>query len=254
MALDDGRLSPPPESVSAADRLLAPPLRLVGRWLHRPAVSAWVVGSEYVRRAYAGAGIKANVLPLPVAVAQLPHVPFAQRHGAVFVGRLTHDKGALDLVKLAHSPAPLEIHAVGTGPLEGQLREQARDLPNLHVHGNLGPGEVWRRLSAARMLVVPSRWAEPVGLGALEAMAMGTPVIAYRVGGLAEAVGGAGAGVLTGPDAGELAAACRALDTDEPLWLQLSAAGRAHVAEHHRPGDYVARLMSVYAAAGAGPV
>ncbi len=67
---------------------------------------------------------------------------------------------------------------------------------------------VWRRVGAARVVVVPSRWAEPVGLTALEAMAAGTPVVAYRVGGLAEEVARAGGGVLIEPDPAALAAAC----------------------------------------------
>ena len=169
----------------------------------------------------------------------------------VFAGRLAHHKGALDLVELARRAPRLEVSVLGPGPLTAALREHARRLPNLAVLGDSDRDAVWRRVGAARVVVVPSRWAEPVGLTALEAMAAGTPVVAYRVGGLAEEVARAGGGVLIEPDPAALAAACIELHDNAERWAALSEAGRAHVAAEHRPGRYVERLVDVYAAAGA---
>jgi UDP-glucose:(glucosyl)LPS alpha-1,2-glucosyltransferase len=74
--------------------------------------------------------------------------------------------------------------------------------------------------------VVPSRWPEPFGLTALEAMANGTALICSPHGNLPELV--RDAAVLTDPDdAGALAAAITALARDEPRRAALGAAGLA---------------------------
>lgn len=252
LAFDDGDRRPPTAAISTSDRALAPALRVVAAALHRPAVDAWVAGSSHVARAYARIGIEAAVLGLPTAAPGGAPLPFAQRRGLVFAGRLAPHKGALDLVELARRAPSLHLSVLGPGPLADTVREHSRRLPNLSVLGDLEPDLVWRRVAGARVAVVPSRWAEPVGLTALEAMAVGTPVVAYRVGGLAEEVGRAGGGMLIAPDPAALAIACLHLHDDEQSWTALSQAGRAHIAREHRPERYVERLVDVYAAAVAG--
>jgi glycosyltransferase involved in cell wall biosynthesis len=80
----------------------------------------------------------------------------------------------------------------------------------------------------ARMLVLPS-WHEGFGLPALEAMALGVPVVASSRGALPEVVGDAG--VLVSPDdARGLAAAIEALLASPERRAQLSAAGMARAA------------------------
>ncbi len=192
--LHDGAL-PPPLPSTASDRWLARALRAINATRHRPSIDAWVAGSDYVARAYARVGVEARVLPLPTAAPEgLGSSPFAERRGVVFAGRLAHHKGVLDAVELARRAPALEVSVLGPGPLTAAVREHARGLSNLSVLGDLDPEAVWRRIAGAQVVVVPSRWAEPVGLTALEAMAVGTPVVAYRVGGLAEQVHRAGAG------------------------------------------------------------
>lgn len=54
-------------------------------------------------------------------------------------------------------------------------------------------------MSRAACVVVPSLWPEPFGLVALEAQRLGTPVVASRVGGLAELVDDGKTGILVPP-------------------------------------------------------
>lgn len=247
-ALDDRAHPPPPAALSASDRLLAPALRAVHATLHRRAVDAWVAGSDHVARAYGRIGLQAQVLALPTAAPDgLPRISFAERRGVVFAGRLAPHKGVLDVVELARRAPQLEVTVLGPGPLTDVVRERARWLPNLLVLGDLRTADVWPRLAAARVAVVPSRWAEPVGLTALEAMAVGTPVVAYRVGGLAEEVSAAGGGIVIDSDPAALTAAAVGLHSDETRWTALSQAGRAHIAREHAPARYVERLLEVYA-------
>lgn len=248
---DDGSALRPSPARPLADRTLSAALRPVHRRWHRPAVRAWVAASQHVADVHARLGIHATVLPLPTSAPPGRDPAWPQRSGIVYVGRIAAEKGVLDLVDLARRVPEIRVAAVGGGPLEPVLRRSAGGVRNLELTGPVSPDEVWRRLRAARVAVLPSRWAEPAGLAALEAMAVGTPVVAHAVGGLAEEVRGAEGGVLVPADPASLAEACRALHADEARWRRLSAAGRRHVVCEHDPGRYAERMVAVYAAAGA---
>jgi glycosyltransferase involved in cell wall biosynthesis len=93
---------------------------------------------------------------------------------------------------------------------------------------------------------VPSLWAEPFGLVALEAMAMGTPVVAARSGGLAEVLVDGETGYLTPPgDSNSLAAALRRVLEDDDLRSRMSSAARLR-AERFREDPVISELERIY--------
>jgi glycosyltransferase involved in cell wall biosynthesis len=232
-------------------RALRSALHGVRRTLHLPRVSKWVAVSRFVAAAYDRHGISATVLPNFTPAAAAPPLSFDERAGAVFFGRLTEEKGARDLVELARASPELGITVAGRGPLADELAAAAAELPNLELRGFVDAREVTRLLRAARLALVPSRWQEPAGLVALEAMAQGTPVVAYASGGLAEYVRDAGAGVVVAPEVRELTRAAGELWGDRPAWERLSAAGPRAVERAHSGNRYVERLEAIYARAGA---
>ena len=178
--------------------------------------------------------------------------PFEERRGVLFVGRLTDAKGVPDVVELARRLPQVPVAVAGWGPLEDWLRSKSEGVENLEYVGFLERDALTERLARSRLLVVPSRWQEPAGLVALEAMAEGTPVIAYASGGLAEYVGDSGGGEVVRPDPDELAAATRHLYADNERWGRLSAGGREWVTSEHSPARYLDRLEVLYERAGAG--
>jgi glycosyltransferase involved in cell wall biosynthesis len=106
------------------------------------------------------------------------------------------------------------------------------------------PGDL---LAACDALVLPAR-REGLGVSALEAMAASRPVIASRVGGLAEAVVHERTGLLVEPgDVDALAEAIERLAADRGLALRLGAAGPARVAEGFLPEQMVSAYEKVYA-------
>ena len=106
---------------------------------------------------------------------------------------------------------------------------------------------VLEAMTRAAIVVVPSRWNEPFGLTALEAIACGAPLIVSPRGGLPEVAGAAA--IYAEPDApGEIAAAILALAADPARRAALSAAGRERARRFDTPVA-AARLAALRRAA-----
>jgi glycosyltransferase involved in cell wall biosynthesis len=231
-------------------RALRTALGGIRRRVHVPRITRFVAVSRHMAATFAAHGIQAEVLANFVERderAERP--PYEERTGIVFVGRLTEEKGARDMIALAQGLPEVPVTVVGRGPLETEVQAAARTVPNLEHAGFLAPDAVTARLRAARLAALPSRWQEPAGLVALEAMAEGTPVVAYASGGLAEYVRDAGAGEVVPPSAPTLVEASRALYRDRDAWSRAAAAGERAVERDHSPERYGERLERVYAAA-----
>jgi glycosyltransferase involved in cell wall biosynthesis len=161
--------------------------------------------------------LEAHVVYCPVEL-DVPDVPApwpdsANGGGPIvgFVGRIEPRKGPLDLVHAAaaiHAGAPgARIVLVGDDPYDSapEYAAQVRAAEGVeHVPWVADGAAVMRHLD---VLVAPSR-QEPFGTVLAEAMAAGTPVVATRVGGLAEVVADGETGILVAPgQPAELAAA-----------------------------------------------
>ncbi len=93
--------------------------------------------------------------------------------------------------------------------------------------------EVREVLGRMQLLVMPTVYFESFGIAAVEATAMGLPVVASRVGGLAEIVEDGRTGFLVKPgDAVELAGAVRRLMDSPDMRARMGQAGRRRAVEH----------------------
>lgn len=105
----------------------------------------------------------------------------------LFIGRLEYGHKGLDLLLGAWAHACKRVDAnlliAGTGPDEERMREAIRDAGlsgRVQMLGWLSGDKKFQALSDARLLVVPSRH-ETFGLVAIDALAAGTPVIAFDI-------------------------------------------------------------------------
>jgi len=209
----------------------------------------------------------ARALPMPVTVIenawddQVFHAEgaggFEARSGAVFVGRLVSDKGAIIAVqaiaRLHDAGHALPLTIMGEGPERAALTAEAERLGVsglVRFVGRQAPEGVAALLRAARYLLVPSLWEEPFGIVALEGIACGCLIVATDGGGLADAVGGAGLLVPRG-DVDAMAAAIVRLEADATLRSRLEAARAAHLAAH-RPRVVAERHLAILASGGLG--
>jgi glycosyltransferase involved in cell wall biosynthesis len=237
------------DETRARFRLLNAALRPVHRRVHAPRVNAFVAVSRFVARVHAAHGIDASVFPNFVlaresGAADIPS--FEERNGIVFLGRLRPEKGVLDVVGMAKRLPEITVTIVGAGDLEPMLRREAGLLGNLKLAGFVPDPDVRDTLRRARVVVIPSRCQDAGPLVPLEAMAHGTPVVAYSMGGLGEYVVDSGGGRVVPVDVDALATTSLELHEDRRTWDRLSAAGFEAVTQRHSPEVYAARIEDLY--------
>jgi glycosyltransferase involved in cell wall biosynthesis len=165
----------------------------------------------------------------------------ADRSGdLIFVGRLVSDKGVDLLLRalaaLRQSGIQSRLTIVGDGPERPALERQAQDLglsASITFVGQENGSGLAERLNHHRILVVPSRWPEPFGIVALEAIACGCVVVGSAEGGLPEAIGPCG---LTFPNGNEaaLAAVLRELLENPQRVAELRSGAGAHLGRFSR--------------------
>jgi glycosyltransferase involved in cell wall biosynthesis len=162
-------------------------------------VDTFVVPSEFVRDRYVAAGFDPERFVVkPHAVPHSGEVRSGAGDGVVFLGRLEEDKGFADLLRAWDSSLG-RLVVVGDGRLRADAEERARTDPSVQVLGQLPWEAGMEVLRSARVAVVPARSYESFGLVVIEAFAHGVPVVASRLGALAELVDDGETGALTAP-------------------------------------------------------
>jgi glycosyltransferase involved in cell wall biosynthesis len=152
--------------------------------------------------------------------------------GVLYIGRLTATKGVDVLIDAIRQRGGESLTIVGDGPERSTLEGAASDLANVSFTGMLPHARAQEYLARARMLVLPSRHeGQPNVL--MEAMALGVPVIASRVGGVPDLVVDGETGLLVEPgDAPGLSRAIARIATDDALRARLAANGIAAMRRH----------------------
>jgi glycosyltransferase involved in cell wall biosynthesis len=131
--------------------------------------------------------------------------------GAVFAGRFSREKGAAEAIEIAGA-AGVHIDLYGD-PYDPAYAEECvyrrRAEPWVAVHAAVPRATLWEIMVRAAVVLCPAGWEEPFGLVAAEAQAAGTPVVAFRRGGLREVIVDGLTGFLIAPD--DLPAAAQAV-------------------------------------------
>lgn len=172
----------------------------------------------------------------------------------VFLGRLVSDKGVdlllRALAQLANEGLRPSLSIIGEGPEEARLRKLGTELglaERVIFHGGVVGDELVALLNRHRVMVVPSLWAEPFGIVALEGIACGCVIVGSSAGGLSDAIGGCG---LTFPN-GDVAvlASCLQRVLSEPALLEDLRKGSAEHLARHSSRAVASAYLEVFARA-----
>jgi glycosyltransferase involved in cell wall biosynthesis len=147
--------------------------------------------SDYQRRPLSGARWLATVPHgLPAELHALNAHPTGDY--LVFLGRISPEKGPEVAIRLAKGAGvPLRIAAKVDNVDRAYFKEVVEPLldhPLVEFVGEIGDAQKSEFLRNARALLFPIRWPEPFGLVMIEAMACGTPVVAFDCGSVSEVV------------------------------------------------------------------
>ena len=161
-------------------------------------VSQYIALTQFQREWMIEGGLPSSrITVVPNSLSSDPGQAAGAREGLLFAGRLSVEKGIGPLLSAA-ALVPGLVAVAGDGPYAQQV--QRADTEGLVTYlGHLSRAAVAERIGAAIALVVPSVWFEGFPLVLLEAFARGTPVIASRIGSLAELVEHGKTGLLAEP-------------------------------------------------------
>ena len=218
-----------------------------GTW--RTKVDRFIALTEFAKAKFVEAGFPADKIAVKpnFAADTGARTSEGDRHGALFVGRLSPEKGIGTLLA-AWRGLDVPLRIAGDGPLLNMVRDA--NSPNVAPLGGLPPEAVSREMARAAFLVMPSQWYEGFPMTLAEAFCQGLPVIASRLGAMAEIVEDGVTGLHFAPgDARDLAAKVRwAADHPEEM-LEMGANARHAYEEKFSPDINYEILFSIYQAA-----
>jgi glycosyltransferase involved in cell wall biosynthesis len=162
--------------------------RLRGTWQNN--VDLYIALTEFSKEKFIEGGLpREKIIVKPNFVDPDPGLGDGSGGFALFVGRLTEEKGVPTLLKAwAQMSEPLGLKILGDGPLRAQVQEDAARDARIEYLGRLPLDRVYDMMGRAGVLVFPSEWYEGLPRTIIESYAKGTPVIASRLGSMSELI------------------------------------------------------------------
>jgi glycosyltransferase involved in cell wall biosynthesis len=155
------------------------------RGTYRRDVTRYIALNEFCRRKFVEGGLPADRIVIKPNFVDVADVPRTGGAGGLYVGRLSLEKGIGTLARaLTLLSGRAQLDVVGTGPEQLSLE----GVSGVRLVGWARPEEVLARMRAAAWVVIPSICYESFPRTLAEAFAVGLPVIASRIGALAELV------------------------------------------------------------------
>jgi glycosyltransferase involved in cell wall biosynthesis len=225
----------------------------VHRWLKtwQEQVNLYITLTEFSRQKLIQGGLPAaKIVVKPHFVHPDPGVREGPGEYVIFVGRFSPEKDLTTLLVAWKKLRGMPLKLVGDGPAEGEACRliQESGAGDVEWLGRRPRGQVLALIKKAHLLVSPSASCETFGLVAVEAFACGVPVVASRLGAMAEIVEDGRTGLLFTPgDPDDLADKVRwAIDHPDAMERMGKNARELYEAKYTAEMNYH-MLMNIYA-------
>ena len=209
-------------------------------------ITTYVALTNFAKALFVRAGLPADRIAVKPNFLPDPGIGPASGEYALFVGRLSDEKGVRILLD-AWREVRHRLVIVGDGPMAKDVEAVAAANPNVEWRGSRSSAEVLDLMADARMLIFPSLWYEGLPRVLMEGFARGTPVVAAALGAMTELISHRDNGILfpVGDSAG-LRDAVLSLWHDAHARNGLRQNGRKVYEQRFRPESNYADLMRIY--------
>lgn len=215
--------------------------RGLGTW--KTKIARYIALSEFCRSKLVEGGLPPEKLVVKPNFVDFAPPPDQMRADFLFVGRLSLEKGITTLAECTRRLPGRNFRIAGTGPQAHQLAA----LRNVELLGALPGEQVRLAMQKASALVLPSICYESFPRTLVEAFASGLPVVASRIGALAELVEDGKTGLLfAAGDAADLAEKVRWAAEHPAELLAMGKAARALYEERFTADSNYQALVAIY--------
>lgn len=216
---------------------------------YHKAVDAYIATTRFARDMHLRGGLPSDRVYLKANfVSADPGVGQGEGGYALYLGRLSPEKGIGVLLDAWRDQAGLmPLMIVGDGPQRGEVEALASVHPGVTYRGWLSGEALNSTMKSAAALVLPSLNYEGFPKAIVEAFAAGLPVIASRMGAMAEVIEHETTGLLFPPGQAEaLRASVSWVQAHRTQFARMRALARSRFEEHYRPESNHQTLMTIY--------
>lgn len=169
---------------------------------------------------------------------------------AFYFGRLSREKGVLNLIEAFSKLEKGTLYIAGEGPEKEDIEkiiEQNNISDRVKLLGYISQDEVKKYVSNARFVIIPSIWYENCPYSILETIAIGKPIIGAKIGGIPELVQENENGLLYKyNDIEELSQKMQTLFKDDDLINRFSKNAKQIAKQKYSKEIYYNEIMSIY--------
>lgn len=220
----------------------------IGRRKWIESVGTFIALTGFMRDKMVEGGLPPDRIAIKANSVADPGADRSPGSGALFVGRLSREKG-IDVLLDAFAMCPgIELTVIGEGPELAAAKK--RGLPNVTFLGAQDRTVVIGHMKRAALLVLPSIWYEGFPMTLVEAFSCGLPAIASQIGGIGEIVADGESGFLCAPgDPVQLAERLQFAFRDQERLAAMGLRARERYEGDYSPQGNAAALLGIYEAA-----
>jgi len=222
--------------------------KILNTWKRR--IDCYIALTNFARQLFLSCGFPDEKIAIkPNFVSIDPGVKRSAGSFGLFIGRLSPEKGVHTLARAWNNLSIIPLQIVGDGPEHGKLVNYIglHGMKNIVLTGHLGREKVVGILKNSRFLILPSLYYEGFPLVLAESFSCGTPVIASRLGAMAEIVEDGKTGLLFTPgDAEDLAEKVEWAWNHPAEMAEMGKAARREYEEKYTAERNYQMLMEIY--------